>query len=286
MVKNHMKRMNAPKKWEVLRKETTFISRPNPGRDISLCLSLNTAMKDMLGKSQNTKESKYIIKYRGVLVNGVRRYDEKFPVGFMDVITFPEINEHYRLLVNQKNKLFLHKINDIEAGMKVSKISGKKQVAGGILQVNCSDGRNFLFKADEPVAKELKLNDSIVYTFQDQKFKELIKLEKGALVYLYKGKHIGRIVKAVDFKGSDIIFKLDDITFETKRAYAFVIGKEAPVISLPEWKKTGSDKKNNEAKEHNKEAKAGKDSKDAKESKEKKSDKSDKTDKADKAHHA
>jgi len=282
MVKNHMKRMNAPKKWEVLRKKTTFISRPNPGRNINLCLSLNTIMKDMLGKSQSTKESKYIIRYRGVLVNGVRRYDEKFPVGFMDVVTFPEIKESYRLLVNQKNKLFLHKINDAEAGLKVSKISDKKQVAGGMIQVNCSDGRNFLFKADEPAAKEIKLNDSIVYTFPDQKFKELIKLEKGALVYLYKGKHIGRIVKAVDFKGSDIIFQLDEITFETKRAYAFVIGKESPAISLPEWKK-GPGGKDKELKEHNKEAKETKDSKENKESKEKKSDK---TDKADKAHHA
>jgi small subunit ribosomal protein S4e len=260
-----MKRINAPKKWEVLRKETTFISRPNPGRDINLCLSLNTVMKDLLGKSQNTKESKYIIRYRGVLVNGTRRYDEKFPVGFMDVITFPDIKESFRLLVNQKNKLFLQKISDAEAGMKVSKISDKKQVAGGMIQVNCSDGRNFLFKADEAVAKELKLNDSIVYTIPEQKFKELIKLEKGALVYLYKGKHIGRIVKAVDFKGSDIIFKLDDITFETKRAYAFVVGKETPAISLPEWKKE----------------------KESKESKEKKSGKADKADKAEKAaaHH-
>jgi small subunit ribosomal protein S4e len=276
MVKNHIKRMNAPKKWDVLRKETTFVSRPNPGRDMNLCLSLNTAMKDMLGKSQNTKESKYIIRYRGVLVNGTRRYDEKFPVGFMDVITFPEIKESYRLLVNQKNKLFLQKINDAEAGIKVSKISDKKQVARGMVQVNCSDGRNFLFKADEPVARELKLNDSIVYTLPEQKFKELIKLEKGALVYLYKGKHIGRIVKAIDFKGSDIIFKLDEITFETKRAYAFVIGKETPVISLPEWKK-GPDKKNKEPKEHSKEAKESKDNKEKK---------TDRAEKSEKAHHA
>ncbi len=259
MVKNHIKRMSAPKKWEVLRKDTTFVSRPNPGRDINLCVSLNTAMKDMLAKSENTKESKYIIRYRGVLVNGVRRYDEKFPVGFMDIITFPETKESYRLLVNQKNKLFLQKINDAEAVMKVSKISGKKQVPGGIIQVNCSDGRNFLFKADEAVAKELKLNDSILYTVPDQKFKELIKLEKGALVYLYKGKHIGRIVKALDFKGNDIIFKLDDITFETKRAYAFVIGKESPIISLPEWnKEKGTDAKEPKELKEKKSAKAEK----------------------------
>jgi small subunit ribosomal protein S4e len=248
MTKNHIKRLNAPRRWDILRKDTTFISRPNPGRDLSMCISLNTVLKDMLGKADNTKESKYIIKYRGVLVNGVRRYDEKFPVGFLDVVSFPELKESYRLLVNDQDKLFLHKVPDSEANLKLSKISDKKQIKKGAVQINCGDGRNFLFKSDDAVLKEAGLNDSVVYSLPEQKFKNILKMEKGALVYLYKGKHTGLVVNIEDYKQNNILFKLDGDLFETKRAYAFVIGKDSPIISIPEWEQTHA--KNNDKKEY------------------------------------
>jgi small subunit ribosomal protein S4e len=234
MVKNHIKRINAPKRWDILRKETKFISRPNAGRDFSLSLALNTVLKEMLGKTKTTKESKFLIRYKSVLVNGVRRYDEKFPVGFLDVITFPELKENYRLLVNDKNKLFAMRIPETEAGLKLSKVSDKKELKGGIYQFNCSDGRNFLMKKGESKAAEIKSNDTILYTMPDQKIKESLKLEKGALVFLYQGKHIGHLVKVEDFKESNIVFSLQGEKMETKRKYAFVVGKDKSVISLPD----------------------------------------------------
>jgi small subunit ribosomal protein S4e len=267
MVKNHIKRISAPRRWDILRKEKTFISRPNAGRDLSLSVALNTVMKDMLDKSENTKESKYIIRYKSVLVNGVRRYDEKFPVGFMDVVTFPDLGESYRLLVNSRDKIFMHKIAAAESTIKLSKVSDKKHIKGGIVQINCSDGRNFLFKSEDPVLKTLKLNDSIVYSIPEQKFKELLKMEKGAIVYLYKGKHIGHTVKVDDFEGNNIIFKLDGESFETKRAYAIVLGKDNLVISMPDWK-AEKEKAPAPAPVHApKESKEGKEPKEAKEKK-------------------
>nr|MCK4930221.1 30S ribosomal protein S4e [Nanoarchaeota archaeon] len=61
---------------------------------------------------------------------------------------------------------------------------------------------------------------------------QVFKLEKGALVYLYKGKHAGQLVVIDDFKGNNIVFKINKDVFETKKAYAFVVGKDRPVISL------------------------------------------------------
>jgi small subunit ribosomal protein S4e len=236
MVKNHIKRINAPKRWDILRKEHKFISRPNPGRTLELSISLNTALKEMVGITQTTKESKYLIKSRGAFVNGVRRYDEKFPVGFLDVLSIPETDENYRLLVNDHNKLALHKITDAESKMSISIISDKHPLSAGSMQINCTDGRNFLMSKKE--AESVATNDSLVYALPDQKVKEVLKLEKGCLVFLYKGKHIGRVVKVEDFKGSSIIFKSGNESFETKKSYAVVVGKDNPAIAIPGYQGT------------------------------------------------
>jgi small subunit ribosomal protein S4e len=230
MAKNHLKRINAPKRWDVLRKNFKFISRPNPGRRLELAVSLNTALKEMLGKSGTTKESKYLLRRVGVLVNNVRRYDEKFPVGFMDVVSLPSLGEHYRLTVNMKNKLCFAKVPEAEYSLKISKASKKSHIRGGKLQVFCTDGRTFL--TGEREATGISTNDTILYKVPGQESKEVYKLEKGAVVFLYRGKHIGRVVKITDFNKSNIMFEIDGHAFETKKTYAFAIGKENPSVTV------------------------------------------------------
>ena len=234
MTKNHIKRINAPKRWNILRKDKVFISRPNPGRKLELAVSLNTALKEMLGKTSTTKESKYMIRSQGVLVNGTRRYDEKFPVGFLDVLSLPTIGEHYRLIVNDNNKLTFTKLTEAESKVKISKISTKMQLPGGKLQVNCTDGRNFLM--DHKDAMKLATGDTVLYSMPDQKIQESFKLEKGVLAFLYMGRHVGETVKIDDFKAANIIFTLNGQSYETKKSYAFAIGKDKPAITVTEHK--------------------------------------------------
>lgn len=237
MVKNHIKRINAPKRMNVHRKENIFITRPKPGRDFSLCVSLNTVLKEMLNKTKTTKESKHLIKKQGVLVNGKRRYDEKHPVGFLDVVSFPILKEDYRLVVDDKNKIFMLKINNEEAKLKLSKVLNKRHLPKNKVQINFSDGRNFLLGKENSDIQELKMDDSVLYTIPDNKVKKVLKLEKGALVYLYKGKHTGLLVNINDFKRENIIFKEGEHVFETKKAYAFVVGKTGPIISVAKIQK-------------------------------------------------
>lgn len=234
MVEDHLKRINAPKRWNILRKGFKFITRPNAGRDFSLCIALNTVLKELLNKTQTTKESKYLIRNKGVLINWKPVFDEKYPVGLFDVISFPATSENYRLLVNQKNKLFLLKIRDDDAKLKLSKVWNKKNLPKGIVQINCSDGRNFMMKANDPLLKDISINDSIFYTIPEHKIKQVIKLEKGSIVFLYKGKHIGQTVTVNDFKRENIFFELGNETFETKKVYAFAVGKDKPAVFLGE----------------------------------------------------
>jgi len=233
MSKSHIKRINAPKNWNILRKTHTFVSRPNPGRKLELAVSLNTALKDLLGITRTTKESKHLIKNKGVQVNAVTRYDEKFPIGFLDVLTLPTAKEHYRLTINKKNKLTLIKINDQEAKIKVSKIVNKSALSKEKTQINCSDGRNFEIKTSDKLSKA-KTNEAVVYTVPGQKIQEILKLEKGALVFLYKGKHAGNAVTIKEVKGNTIYFKLGNEEFQTKKIYALPIGKEKAIIKITE----------------------------------------------------
>jgi small subunit ribosomal protein S4e len=234
MGKSHIKRINAPKRWDILRKGNVFISRPNAGRSLELAISLNSVIKEFLHKTKTTKESKYLMKRQGVFVNGKRRYDEKFPVGFLDVVSFPSIKENYRLLVNRKDKLFLLKISDEDAKLKLSKVVDKKYLSEDKIQLNCSDGRNFLLRKDDALLKEVKKNDSVLYSLYENKIIKSLKLEQGALVYLYKGKHVGNLAAVDGFKAENIVFKLGKDVFETKKAYAFVVGKGKPEISIEE----------------------------------------------------
>jgi len=61
---------------------------------------------------------------------------------------------------------------------------------------------------------------------------ERLPLEKGMLIYLVAGKHIGAVGKLADISGTKITVKTDKENFETLKEYAFVIGKEKPCIAL------------------------------------------------------
>jgi ribosomal protein S4E len=62
--------------------------------------------------------------------------------------------------------------------------------------------------------------------------KEHLALEKGALVLLYKGKHIGKIGTLQEISQKSVIVKTGDNVYETKREYVVVVGKDKPVIKM------------------------------------------------------
>ena len=72
---------------------------PKPGaHSLSSSLPLAIIVRDILGFAKTAKETKKIISKKKILVNGKVRLDERFLVGFMDVISIPEIKKSYRKL--------------------------------------------------------------------------------------------------------------------------------------------------------------------------------------------
>ena len=62
MVKQHLKRINAPKEWPLGRKQTTFVPRPLPGaHNMHSGMPLSMVLKDLLKYANTTREVKRIL---------------------------------------------------------------------------------------------------------------------------------------------------------------------------------------------------------------------------------
>ena len=221
MAKRHLKRINAPKTWKIQRKERTFITRSNPGgMSKNLTMPVSNIIKYDLKLATSIKEVKHLILEREILVNGKKITDYKYPVGFTDVLSIPKLEKQYRILIDTNGILRVVPITKEEAGLKIVKIVGKSFVKGKV-QLNLFDGRNVFFEKHH-----YKIGDSVLLTIPEIIVKEHFAFEKGALVLLYQGKHIGKVGKLEDVKGNIIKVKTKDEEFETSKAYALVIGKD------------------------------------------------------------
>jgi small subunit ribosomal protein S4e len=231
MGKSHIKRINAPKSWQIHRKTTKWVTKPMPGsQPLNRTISINTILKELLNKLSTSKEVKVILNKGLVKIDGVIRKKPNYPVCVLDVITIKD--ESFRLLINTKGKLFLHPIKKEDVLIKPRKIIGKKLLKGSKIQINFLDGINLLSKD-----KKLKVSDTVVYI--DNKEKESLKFEKGALAYLLEGKQVGKmgmikeIIPQQGTQPTKISLQFGKDVFETLKSYAIIIGKNKPVINMP-----------------------------------------------------
>jgi small subunit ribosomal protein S4e len=221
MVKRHLKRINAPKTWKIQRKGIKFITRSNPGGMLkSLSMPIANVLKYELKLAKSIKEVKFIIFSDEVLINGRNVTDYRRPLCFTDVLTIKKTDSNYRMLIGTDGIL------KEESGLKIIKLTGKSLVDGK-MQLNLLDGRNIFFDKHH-----YKVQDSLLLTLPEQIVKEHLAFEKGALVLLYQGKHVGKVGKISEIKKDSIIVKTNDEEFETKKGYALVIGKDASLIKM------------------------------------------------------
>jgi len=229
MGKNHIKRIAAPKSWPIKRKTTKWVIRPTAGpHKLENSMPLGIFIKELLGYANNTKETKYILNKEKVLVNGIVRKDQKFPAGILDVLTIE--GENYRIVINKNGKLVPVKISAAESKIYPKKIINKKVLKGKKIQINFADGTNLISN------EKYSAGDTVI--FSENKLKDHLKFEKGSIVYILGGKQVGQVGVVKDIleqKGiqpTKIIFTQGKEDFETLRKYAFVIGKNKPMVTL------------------------------------------------------
>lgn len=235
MAKNHLFRLNVPKTWPIKKKEHKFIMKSMPGpHSLQTSMPLAVLLKELSSYANTTKEAKNILHNRKIKINGIVRTNPRFAVGIMDTLSIEDIKQHYRVILNKYNKFELMPIDEKEAKLKPYKIVGKTLLKKGKVQLNLFDGTNLLVDKDI-----YKVGDTLVLD-TSKKIKNHLKFEKGALIYIMVGNKtstIGKleeIKKFKDLQPVNIVLKTKDGLVETRKEYAFVIGKDKPIIKLKE----------------------------------------------------
>lgn len=219
-----------PVTWPLPKRETMYVAKPLPGpHKVEFSIPLKLVLQKMLKLASTGREAKKLLASNNVLIDGIRRFDARFPVGLMDVLTIKEIGKHWRMLMNSFGKLQLCPIQEKEASEKVCKVVGKTQMKGKKPQIHLFDGKN-LAAAQSPC----KVGDSMLISLPDVQVKKLLPLKKDAVVFLTSGKHRGEQGRIADILGDKVIFRdPQGKMVETLKSYVFVIGDHTPEITMP-----------------------------------------------------
>ena len=242
--KKHLKRLASPRLWQIHRKEAKWAPRTRPGpHPLNRSIPLQIIIRDMLGYAKTYRETKRILSEGNVLIDGVVRTDERFPVGLMDVIEIKKIDKFYRVLPHPTKELILHEIGEEEVTFKLCQLINKTTVKRGNIQLNFHDGRNILVKVQDPtnpVEDTYKSRDVLQLVLPNQEIINHYKFEEDVLAIIIGGKNAGlvgrinEIAKRIGHHASVVTLEnAQGELIKTALEYTFPIGTDEPIISLP-----------------------------------------------------
>jgi small subunit ribosomal protein S4e len=231
----HLKRLAAPRTLRLHRKEKTWTIKAAPGpHPIDKSIPLGLLVRDYLNLCDTYKEAKQIIANGGVVVDGITRKNHKFPCGFMDVVSIPKLKKDIRILFDHRGKLIPVVISSKDAGWKLCRVENKTILPSKQVQLNLHDGNNTVVKKDE-----YKTGDVLKISFKDKKITDVYSLSKGNVSMIIGGRHSGQIANIADIEiipssQPNLVKMKGDKEFSTITEYVFPVGKNKPVIPLPE----------------------------------------------------
>jgi len=207
--------------WAGKKKSNKYIAKPSGAHPQDKSMPLVVLLRDVLGVAGTSAEVKKIKNTGKILIDGKVCKDIKRGLGLFDVLTL--LDKNYRVIIRGKPRLI--EISDEEGKVKLCRITGKKIIPSGKLQLNLHDGRNIL--TDK---KDYSVNDSILITLPEQEIKESIKFGPGCLVMLKSGEIVK--VKNIE-RGLHKKMILED-SKEIPFKDFIVVGTEKPIIKVSE----------------------------------------------------
>jgi len=231
--RNKMKRLAAPRSWDISRKSSRFVFKPLPGpHPIAAAYPLGVVVRDMASMASLSKELKLLMKAGKVKVDGKERRTPRFPVGLFNVISVPLEGADFRLVPSPKG-LSLAKVSNEEATKKLCSVSTKTKVKGGHIQYGLHDGRSVL---DDKL--NLSPGDSVLIELPSQKVLGQAKLAKGSLGLVLTGDRAGQLGKISDVKKGTISrekmvkISLPSGEAEIPSRLVFPVGTDTPMITV------------------------------------------------------
>src|SRR5438132_11004040 len=101
--RNRMKRLSAPKLWDLERKKKRFTFKPTPGpHSIAKSYPLGVILRDLVGLVKTAGELRYVVNAGKVLVDGRVRRTPSFAIVLFAVVTIPSDNHSLRVGPSQR----------------------------------------------------------------------------------------------------------------------------------------------------------------------------------------
>lgn len=179
----HLKRQKIPKNWPIKRKGTKYLVRPNS--NLTKGIPILIILRDMLKVAQNRREVKRIIHSKQLLLNNKFVKDDKACAVLFDTLEIVPSKKFYKISLAKTGKFTTEEIKKEESNHKISKIVNKKILKGKKIQINLSDGRNFISNV------KCKINDSLLTNFKDKKVEKCIPMKEKGNAIAFAGKHAG-----------------------------------------------------------------------------------------------
>ncbi len=222
----HLKRTSMPISWPVQRKLITFISRPVPGSyNRKYVVSLTVLLRDILKIAKTSKEVKFIVHNKEVLVNGKEVSESKYACGMFDIVEIKSSEEKFTILFDEFGKVRIIPVKD---NLLYLKVSSKTIASGKKYQINFMNGYNIF--VDEKTFKSVKVNDTIIYDYKSKKVSKTVPLKEGSFTYIFDGKYkgkFGEVKSFVHFNGvakDTVQVQIADELHTTAKDYCFAIG--------------------------------------------------------------
>ncbi|MCL5433762.1 MAG: hypothetical protein M1538_02160 [Candidatus Marsarchaeota archaeon] len=208
----HINTLAAPIYFGVHRKESKYVTKANPGRfnsensiPISLVLKKVEAADIM-------KNIKHIIKSNIVTVNNKPINDERFPVGFGDIVEIKGKGA-FKIGIDMHGRASFEAVEKPDYNNMIYKAIGKYKTKKANIIIKLHNGS--IINGDN----NIKVNDSVIVD-ESNKIKSILPLKTGAKCYIISGVHVGieGIIKEV--KPGSIKMK-PSVTIETKEGKSF-----------------------------------------------------------------
>lgn len=231
-----MKRLNAPKHWNLGKMGGVFAPKPSAGpHKMRECLPVTVVLRERLKYALTNKECMQICMERCVKVDGKVRTDHNYPAGFMDIVELEKSGDRFRLLFDTKGRFVLHRITREEAAYKLCRINKVYVSAKKIPVAVTHDGRTIRYP--DP---DVKVNDTVKVSIETGKMSDTIKFETGSLVMLTRGRNTGRVGTIMHVERHENSFDIVTVKdskghlFATRLQNVFVIGSgNTPQVTLP-----------------------------------------------------
>ncbi|MDG6909734.1 MAG: 30S ribosomal protein S4e [Nitrososphaerota archaeon] len=231
--RNKMKRLAAPRSWDISRKGDRFVFKPLPGPyPIAAAYPLGVVVRDLASMAHLSKELKFMLKTGKVKVDGTERRTPRFPVGLFNVVSVPAEGVDFRLVPTPKG-LSLAKVAQSEAAKKLCSVKTKTKVKGGHIQYGLHDGRSVV---DDGLG--LSPGDAVLLEVPSQKVLGQAKLAKGSMGLVLTGERAGQLGRIAEVKKGTISrekmirISLPSGEAEIPSRLVFPVGTEAPMITI------------------------------------------------------